>query len=140
MQAELETILTQFGADTGTIHLLEKGVLVLMAHVGVPPPVVEIVSKVPIGKGMAGLAAARNEVVTTCNIQSDTSGDVRPGAKQTGVNGALVVPMRDDGGKVVGTLGIGVRRQHDYSWAETARLLEQASLLAKKVVMKHIQP
>ena len=140
MQAELETILTQFGADTGTIHLLEKGVLVLEAHVGAPPPVVEIVSKVPIGKGMAGLAAERNDVVTTCNIQSDTSGDVRAGAKQTGVNAALVVPMRDDGGKVVGTLGIGVRRKYEYSQAETARLLEQASLLAKKVVMKHIQP
>jgi L-methionine (R)-S-oxide reductase len=130
MQAELEAILSRFGADTGTIHLLEDGVLILKAHVGIPPQVVQIVAKVPIGKGMAGLAAERNEPVSTCNLQADRSGDVRPGAKQTGVSGAVAVPIRDGEGRVVGTLGIGVHRQHEYSAAETKLLLEQASLLA----------
>jgi putative methionine-R-sulfoxide reductase with GAF domain len=130
MQAELEAILSRFGADTGTIHLLEDGVLILKAHVGIPPQVVQIVARVPIGKGMAGLAAERNEPVSTCNLQADRSGDVRPGAKQTGVSGAVAVPIRNGGGRVVGTLGIGMHRQHDYSASETARLLEQASLLA----------
>ncbi|HEV3086096.1 MAG TPA: GAF domain-containing protein [Candidatus Elarobacter sp.] len=131
MQAELETIVGRFGADTGTIHLVENGVLILKAHVGVPPQVVQIVSEVPIGKGMAGLAAERNEPVSTCNIQSDRSGDVRPGAAQTGVGGAIVVPIRDAAGRAVGALGIGVRREHDYSEAETAQLLNEAALLAR---------
>jgi putative methionine-R-sulfoxide reductase with GAF domain len=131
MQAELETIVGRFGADTGTIHLVENGVLILKAHVGVPPQVVQIVSEVPIGKGMAGLAAERNEPVSTCNIQSDRSGDVRPGAAQTGVGGAIVVPIRDAAGRAVGALGIGVRREHDYSEAETAQLLDEAALLAR---------
>ena len=130
MQPELAAILERFGADSGTVHILERGVLVLKAHIGVPDQVVRIVQEVPIGKGMAGLAAERNEPVSTCNIQSDTSGDVRPGARQTGMNGAVVVPMRDAEGRVVGTLGIGVRKQYEYSKAERAKLLEEASALA----------
>jgi L-methionine (R)-S-oxide reductase len=119
MQADLEGIIGRFGADTGTIHLIEDGVLTLKAHAGLPSEIVQIVSRVPIGKGMAGLAAERNEPVSTCNIQADRTGDVQPGAKQTGVSGAVVV------------LGIGVRRPYEYSGAETALLLDEAALLVQ---------
>ena len=67
--------------------------------------------------------------MSSCNIQVDRTGDVRPGAKQTGVSGAVVVPIRDVNGRAVGALGIGVRREHEYSDAETARLLEEATRL-----------
>ncbi len=130
MQAKLEAILSRFEADTGTIHLLDDGVLVLKAHAGVPLPVVQIVAKVPIGKGMAGLAAARNEPVSTCNIQEDRTGDIKPGARQTGVNGAIVVPIRNGRGEAVGALGIGVHKEYEYSPDEVARLLEEAARLA----------
>jgi putative methionine-R-sulfoxide reductase with GAF domain len=131
-QQRLEKIVREFQADTGTLHLLEDGVLVLKGQVGLPPPVVQIVQRVPVGKGMAGLAAERNAPVSACNIQTDTSGDVRPGAKQTGVNGAIVVPVRDANGTVKGTLGIGVHRVYDYTEEETARLLEEAARIAPK--------
>lgn len=130
MQAELEGIIGRFGADTGTIHLIEDGILILKAHAGVPPQVVEIVTRVPIGKGMAGLAAERNEPVSKCNIQADQSRDVQPRAKETGVSGALVVPIRDSQGNAVGALGIGVHRQYEYSKTEIACLLEEAARLA----------
>ena len=129
MQQQLEAIIRQFEADTGSIHMVENGVLVLKAHVGLPPQVVQIVSLVPIGKGMAGLAAQRNEPVSSCNIQTDATGDVRPGAKATGVNGAIVVPIRDANGGVRGTLGIGVHRDYEYSDDETSRLLQLAAQL-----------
>lgn len=130
MQTQLEKIIGRFRADTGTIHLIEDGVLILKAHAGVPPPVVEIVARVPIGKGMAGLAAERNEVVTSCNIQADETGNVRAGARETGVNGAVVLPIRDRAGKPVGALGIGVHEPYEYSGAEVARLLDEAGRLA----------
>jgi L-methionine (R)-S-oxide reductase len=130
MQAKLEAIIGRFGADTGTIHLLENGVLMLKAHAGVPDTVVRIVERVPIGKGMAGLAAERNEPVSTCNIQSDNSGDVNAGAKQTDVGGAIVVPIRNGLGDAVGALGIGVHREHTYSAIEVSQLLEEAARLA----------
>lgn len=134
MQAELETILVKHHAESGTIHLLEDGVLLLKAHAGVPPPLVEIVSRVPIGKGMAGLAAERNEPVTSCNIQRDETGNVKPGARDSGVLGAIAVPIRDCSGSVVGALGIGLREQHDYTEDEIAALLAEAAMLAPRAV------
>jgi putative methionine-R-sulfoxide reductase with GAF domain len=129
VQDRLERIVREFSADTGTLHLLEDGVLVLKGQVGLPPHVQEIVRRVPVGKGMAGLAAERNAAVSACNIQTDTSGDVRPGAKQTGVNGAIVVPIRDGAGAVRGTLGIGVHREYDYTLEETERLIAEGAKL-----------
>ena len=126
----LADILRRFSADTGTVHLLEDGVLVLKAHVGIPDHVARMIARVPIGKGMAGLAAERNAPVDSCNIQTDESGDVRPGAKATGVNGAIVVPIRDAIGGVRGTLGIGVHREHFYTAEETSALLDEARSLA----------
>ena len=79
---------------------------------------------------MAGVCAAQNEPVSSCNIQTDSSGNVRPGARATGVNGAIVVPIRDAAGQVRGTLGIGVHRDHDYDADEIARLLAEAARLA----------
>ena len=130
MQSALEKIVERFGADTGSIHIVENGILILKAHVGLPPQVIEIVSRVPIGKGMAGLAAERNEPVSTCNIQTDESGDVKSGAKTTGVNGAIVVPIRNREGTACGALGIGVYHPYDYSEEETSRLLAEAANLA----------
>lgn len=127
MRDVLDAILGRFAADTGTIHRLDRDTLILEAEVGLPPPVVEIVRRVPVGKGMAGLAAERNAPVSSCNIQVDTTGDVRPGARQTGVNGAIVVPIRDPAGAVRGTLGIGVHREHEYGEDEVARLLAEAA-------------
>jgi|SRR5215831_10029341 len=130
MQARLEEIVAQFGADTASIHLLEDGILILKAQVGLPPHVAEIVARVPVGKGMAGLAFERNEPVSSCNIQSDESGTVKPGARDTGVNGAIVVPIRNSEGQACGALGIGVRRAYEYTSEETQQLLAVASTLA----------
>jgi len=131
MQEQLEEIIRQFQADTGSIHLLEDGILILKAQVGLPPHVAEIVRLVPIGKGMAGLAFERNEPVSSCNIQSDQTGDVKPGARDTGVNGAIVVPIRNEHGEPAGALGIGVHRAYDYTAEETERLLSIAAKLMR---------
>ena len=58
MQDRLERIVREFSADTGTLHLLEDGVLVLKGQVGLPPHVQEIVRRVPVGKGMTICAPA----------------------------------------------------------------------------------
>jgi L-methionine (R)-S-oxide reductase len=121
----LTRIIGHFHADSGTIHLIENdGLLHLKAASrGMPEAVLNIIKVIPIGKGMAGLAAQRREPVTVCNLQTDTSGDVRPGAKKTGMEGAIVVPIFD-GDQVVGTLGIATRNERTYSDDETALLIE----------------
>jgi len=67
--------------------------------------------------------------VGACNIQTDASGDVRPGARATGMEGAVVVPIFD-GEKATGALGIANRVARTFSSAETALLIEVGRALA----------
>ena len=125
----LKLTLTAFQSETGTIHLLDKeGLLLhLVSQVGLPPQMLDIVRTIPVGKGIAGQTIAQGKPVTICNLQTDTSGVAKPGAKQTGVGGALCVPLRN-GEDIVGTFGVGTMRQYEYS-AEETLLLENAGRL-----------
>lgn len=127
----LERIIGDFAADSGTIHFLGKdGLLHLAAATpGMPESVLSIIRTIPIGKGMAGLAVERAKPVDACNIQTDTSGDVRPGAKATGLAGSIVVPIFD-GDTVVGALGIANRTERTFTEDEIARLLAEGRKLA----------
>jgi signal transduction protein with GAF and PtsI domain len=129
----LRLIIAHFKADSGTIHMMEDGVLKLRASHGIPEVVLNMVRSVPIGKGMAGLAAQRRECVTVCNLQTDSSGDVRPGAKKTGMEGAIAVPILDRSGGVVGVLGIANRNERTFSDAEQKLLVECGKALAGRV-------
>lgn len=131
LKIALERVVADFQSETGTIHLLdgEKSLLHLAAQVGLPPQMLEIVRTIPVGKGIAGQTVAQNKPVTICNLRTDASGVAKPGATQTGVGGALCVPMRN-GGKVAGALGIGTMRPHEYTADETRRLETIADLIA----------
>jgi L-methionine (R)-S-oxide reductase len=128
----LHVLLEKFHSETGTIHRLdrENQLLYLIAQVGLPPQILAVVKTIPAGKGIAGQVIAQNKPVTICNLQTDTSGVAKPGAKQTGVGGALCVPLRD-GDKTVGTIGIGTTRQHEYTPDETRELEEIARLIGR---------
>ena len=125
LEQVLLEVLKQFHSETGTVHWLdaEKQLLHLAAQVGLPPQMLEIVKTIPVGKGIAGQVIAQGRPVTMCNLQTDTSGTARPGAKQTGVGGALCVPLRN-GDTIVGTIGIGTTRPYEYTPDETRRLEE----------------
>jgi L-methionine (R)-S-oxide reductase len=128
----LGLILTEMSADSGTIHMLgEDGVLHLKAaSAGIPQVVLDTIKDVPVGKGMAGLAVERKEPVNACNIQTDTSGDVRPGARATGLQGSVVVPMLR-GEDAVGALGVANRSERTFTSAEEQLLLEIGRVLAR---------
>jgi GAF domain-containing protein len=134
LEATLRVALEHFRSETGTIHRLDAGkqLLQLVAQAGLPPPMLEVVKTIPVGKGIAGQVVARGRPVTLCNLQTDTSGVARPGARQTGVGGALCVPLRY-GDKIVGTLGIGTVREYEYTPDET-RLLEEIGQLIRAYV------
>lgn len=136
IQKALEATITQLGAESGSVHLLgADGVLHLKAASGIPAPVLKIVERVPVGKGMAGLAVERRHPVSACNIQTDTSGDVRPGAKATGMEGAIVVPILD-GERATGALGVANRTARTFTEAEIALLLE----IGRRFATAPVQP
>jgi signal transduction protein with GAF and PtsI domain len=130
----LAAVIALMKADSGTIHVIgSDGQLHLRAaSAGIPPPVIEIIRVVPVGKGMAGLAAERREPVTICNIQTDTSGDVRAGARATGLEGAIALPMLS-GELVAGVLGVANRAERTFTAEETDELLAIGRALARFV-------
>ncbi len=130
----LGSILDGFGCQTGTIHrTAEDGsTLDLVCQIGVPDALLDKISLIPFGKGIAGAAAERREPVTLCNLQQDLGGVAKPDARQTGVSGSLAVPVSSaENDCILGTLGIGMSQPHDFSDEEIARLQAHARDIAE---------
>ncbi len=127
-QSWLESYVAENGAVAGTVHRVSAaGDLGITAAVNIPPPVIAIVERVPRGKGMAGLALEQNEPISTCNIQTDDSGRVRPGAKMVGAQAGVALPVRDAAGAVRAVVGIAYANERTLLESELARLQERAA-------------
>lgn len=124
-QTLLTDIIQAFDCSTGTIHTLDKQttLLQLKAQQGIPDFLLPKMASIPIGKGMAGIAAKRKKPVEMCNLQTDDSGVARPAAKETKVEGSIAVPMMLDG-ELYGTLGIAKPVPYDFTDEETKSLLK----------------
>jgi hypothetical protein len=131
-ESALQRLLAHFDSQTATLHRLngETQTLHLLAQVGLPPQMLDMIQTIPVGKGIAGQVAALGKPVALCNLQTDASGAARPGAKQAGVGGALCVPVRA-GATIVGTLGIGTMRPHEYTAAESGALEEAGCFIGR---------
>ena len=130
----LTLTLELFGVDTGTIHTLgDDGLLHLQAWAGhIPEEMLPIIERIPVGKGIAGLAVERAEPVDMCNLQTDASGQARPKARETGVKGSICVPLMAQG-KAVGALGVATVKEREFSEQETADLLAIGRALAARL-------
>lgn len=132
-RALLGQVLEHTECPVGTLHLTEaNGELALVAQEGLPPPVAEIIARIPIGKGMAGIAAERREPVQVCNLQEDTSGVVRPGAKLTRMEGSIACPLLHDQ-RVHGVLGVAKPTPYEFTAAETEFLMQVGRRIAQRV-------
>jgi L-methionine (R)-S-oxide reductase len=132
IETALDAILAATETTCGTVHLLQadRATLRLVAARQIPPPVLEKIRVIPIGKGMAGVAFESKQPVTTCNLQQDDAGGViRQGARATGVQGALALPLLR-GEEAVGALGVATREPRDFSRTEIDRLLAIGRALA----------
>ena len=130
LQAAVEEIAGKFEARSCTFHraVEDHSFLELLAQTGLPPQIAELAVRIPFGKGMAGICAERREPVTLCNLQTDDSGVARPAARDTKVEGAVVVPLLIDG-EVAATIGIGKSGEYDYSEGELNALEQCAAVL-----------
>jgi len=129
LETWLKSFLGTHGGIAGTVHEREGELLLLRAAVNIPPPVVKVTETIPKGKGMAGLAWERNRSVATCNIKTDASGDVRPGAKAVDAQAALAIPVRDADGEVRAVVGIAFMGERDFPDAELERFEGLAAAL-----------
>lgn len=140
-QQLLSGIISSFNCTTGTIHLLDKNTMLLklQAHQGVPEFLLPKMSAVPIGKGMAGIAAERRQPVEMCNLQTDNSGVARPAAKETKVEGSIAAPMLLDG-ELYGILGVAKSVPYDFTKEEVNELMEAGAEISHFVRSHSIQP
>jgi hypothetical protein len=129
-QTWLESFVRAQGGVAGTVHRrTAAGDLALAAAVNIPPKVQEIVARVPVGKGMAGLAIERGQAVTSCNIKTDSSGQVRPGARAIDAQAGAALPVRDPDGSVRAVVGVAFTQEKSFTMAELDALEAAASTL-----------
>lgn len=135
LDAWLETFIVGQGGIAGTVHTLTSGptgpVLELSASVRIPAPVLEATRVIPKGKGMAGLAWERGRPVQTCNLQSDATGDVRPGAKAVDARAAVAFPVHDADGTFRGVVGIAFAGEREFSEDELSQVQHVANTLPR---------
>jgi GAF domain-containing protein len=67
--------------------------------------------------------------VNSCNIQQDTSGDVRPGARATGLAGSVAVPILADDGRVLGVVGVATRAERTFTVDDERTIAERGRAL-----------
>lgn len=116
--------MAEFGCQTGTLHRADGAWLHLVAKEGVPDFLLDKITLIPFGKGIAGVAAETKAPVELCNLQQDLGGVAKEDARKTGVSGSLAVPILSETGEVIGTLGIGKMEPYEFSEAEKDRLAE----------------
>lgn len=129
----LQDIIDEFDCTSGTLHRLSERELQLVASVGIPDPVLTRIGTIPIGKGMAGIAAERMEPVDVCNLQTDDSGVAEDGARETGMEGSLAAPIVGPDGSLEGTIGIAKPEQYEFTQRERDQLLDTASQFAERL-------
>jgi hypothetical protein len=130
LRARLRGYVEVFGGVAGSVHLVHRDDLLLIADVNLPEPLRAAVAVIPRGKGMAGTAWLRGEPVQTCDLKSDTAGGVvRPGARAVGAGAAVALPVRDEAGEIVGVVGIAFDDEREIPEGEISSLTAAATRL-----------
>lgn len=139
-QKLLNHVVDSYHCATGTLHFLDtaSNLLQVKAHVGVPEFLVPKLATIPMGKGMAGIAAERRAPVEMCNLQTDDSGVARPAAKETKVEGSIAVPLLLND-RLYGVIGVGKQVPYDFTAAESDELLAIGKAIASKLASEKIK-
>jgi L-methionine (R)-S-oxide reductase len=132
LQNALDKILAHFDCVAGTLHGLNRAtaLLELRAARNIPQNLLSKVTTIPIGKGMAGLAAERRKPVQVCNLQTDTTGVAKPSAKETRMEGSIAVPLLCET-VLTGVLGIAKPIAYEFSQGEVSVLENVGAVLAR---------
>ncbi|HMG75230.1 MAG TPA: GAF domain-containing protein [Pyrinomonadaceae bacterium] len=130
-QQWLESLIAQLGGMAGTVHVQRGEDLYLTAAHNIPPNVVQIVAHVPHGKGMAGVAQVKKSPVQTCNLQTDETGNIKPGAKAVDAQKAVALPVFDEAGDVRAIVGIAWTQEGAIEPDEEQTMMNLAAALPR---------
>lgn len=132
LQAILDLVLERLACTAGTIHRLspQSVMLELRARRNIPDGLLPRIQRIPVGKGMAGLAVERRQPIQVCNLQTDSSGVAKPGAKETGMEGSIALPIFADD-QIVGVLGVAKRTAYEFKETEIALLMDIGKVIGQ---------
>jgi len=130
-QQWLEQLIAELGGSAGTVHTQQGDDLYLSAAHNIPPPVLAVVEHVAHGKGMAGVAQVKKAPVTVCNLQTDDSGTVKPGAKAVGAQTAIALPVFDANGGVYAVVGIAWMDERPLTESDEQSMMQRAASLPR---------
>jgi len=128
-QEWLEAFIAAQDGLAGTVHVQRGEDLYLAAAHNIPPKVIAIVAHVPHGKGMAGVAQVKKQPVQTCNLQTDETGNIKPGAKAVDAQAAIALPVLDEVGAVRAVVGIAWSNEGEIGPAEEQAIMKLAAAL-----------
>ena len=126
----LRDLLARHGAVAGTVHVVRGDHLTITGAVNIPPKVQEVTATIPLGKGMAGLARQHDKPIQTCNLQEDTSGAVKPGAKAVNARAAVALPIHASDGTVRAVIGLAWMDERVLDAPQLAAISSDAASLA----------
>ena len=129
MNRWLRELLGRHGAVAGTVHVVRGDALEIAAAHNIPPKVQEVTAKIPLGKGMAGLAWQHDKPISTCNLQEDATGAVKPGAKAVDGKAAVALPVHEPSGVVRAVVGLAWADERDLPDELMARIAGDAASL-----------
>lgn len=125
----LRELLGRHGAVAGTVHLVRGEALEIAAAHNIPPKVQELSARVPLGKGMAGLAWQHDRPISTCNLKDDETGAVRPGARAVDGKAAVALPVHASSGRVRAVVGLAWADERDLADELVAAIAGDAASL-----------
>jgi hypothetical protein len=129
MNQWLSGLLSRHGGVAGTVHVVRGDVLEIAAAINIPPKVQEITARIPLGKGMAGLAWQHDKPISSCNLKEDTSGSVKPGAKAVDGKAAVALPIHAPSGVVRAVVGLAWADERDLADELVATIASDAASL-----------
>jgi len=125
----LRAFLARHQAVAGTVHVVTGDHLAIAAAHNIPPKVQEITASIPMGKGMAGLAWQHDKPIQTCNLQEDTSGQVKPGAKAVNAQAAVAMPVHAIDGTIRAVVGLAWMDERERVGPELDAIAKDAATL-----------
>jgi L-methionine (R)-S-oxide reductase len=123
----LRALLGRHKAVAGTVHVVRGDMLTIAGAINIPPKVQEVTAKIPIGKGMAGLAWQHDKPIQTCNLKDDNTGAVKPGAKAVDAKAAVALPIHDGSGTVRAVVGLAWMHDNELTSAELDAIAKDAA-------------
>jgi hypothetical protein len=129
MNRWLRDLLGRHGAIAGTVHTVRGDILEITAAYNIPLKVQEVTAKIPLGKGMAGLAWQHDQPISTCNLKEDATGAVKPGAKAVDGKAAIALPVHEASGVVRAVVGLAWADERDLPEDLVAQIAGDAASL-----------